>query len=94
VADLGLLKNYPTGTPDSFRYMSRKLEDGTWIAPKLACAWFPDAFIGTMASVMRGLEGSPGAPETSVSDNLQTLRLVLAAYQSMSSGQSVDPSTV
>jgi predicted dehydrogenase len=94
VADLGLLKNYPTGTPDSFRYMSRKLEDGTWIAPKLAGAWFPDAFIGTMASVMRGLEGSPGAPETSVSDNLHTLRLVLAAYQSMSSGQSVDPSTV
>jgi hypothetical protein len=43
---------------------------------------------------MRGLEGSPGTPETSVSDNLHTLRLVLAAYQSMSSGQSVDPSTV
>jgi predicted dehydrogenase len=94
VADLGLLKNYPTGTPDNFRFMSRKLEDGTWITPRLAGAWFPDAFIGTMASVMRGLEGLPGAPETSVSDNLHTLRLVLAAYQSMSSGQSVDPATV
>lgn len=94
VADLGLLKNYPTGMPDGFRYMSRGLEAGTWIAPRLEGTWFPDAFIGTMASVMRGIEGRPGAPETSVRDNLQTLRLVLAAYHSMASGQAVDPARI
>jgi predicted dehydrogenase len=94
VAELGLLKNYPSGVPDSFRYMSRLLQPGTWIAPRLTGTWFPDAFVGTMASVMRGLEGQPGAPETSVRDNLGTLRLVLAAYRSMASGQSVDPATL
>ena len=94
VADLGLLKNYPTGVPDSFRYISRRLQPGTWIAPRLEGTWFPDAFIGTMASVMRGLEGQPGAPETSVRDNLGTLRIALAAYQSMDNGEAVDPATL
>ena len=35
VAELGLNKNYPTGAPDSFRYMSRRLQPGTWISPKV-----------------------------------------------------------
>jgi predicted dehydrogenase len=94
VAELGLLKNYPVGVPDSFRYMSRLLQPGAWITPSLEGTWFPDAFIGTMASVMRGLEGQPGAPETSVRDNLGTLRLVLAAYQSMATAQAVDPAAL
>lgn len=91
VAELGLLKNYPTGVPDSFRYMSRHLQPETWITPNLAGSWFPDAFIGTMASVMRGIEGVPGAPETSVRDNLGTLRIVLAAYRSMAVHRAIDP---
>jgi predicted dehydrogenase len=94
VAELGLLKNYPTGVPDSFRYMSRRLQPETWIAPRLVGSWFPDAFIGTMASVMRGIEGIPGAPETSVRDNLGTLRIVLAAYRSMAERCAVDPSSL
>lgn len=94
VAELGLLKNYPTGAPDSFRYMSRLLQPGTWITPHLSGTWFPDAFIGTMASVMRGLEGQPGAPETSVRDNMGTLRVVLAAYRSMVERRAVDPASV
>ncbi len=94
VAELGLLKNYPHGAPDSFRYTSQRLEPGTWIAPVLEGTWFPDAFIGTMASVMRGLEGAPRAPETSVRDNLGTLRLVLAAYQSMAEARAIDPATL
>ncbi|GCE07661.1 Gfo/Idh/MocA family protein [Dictyobacter aurantiacus] len=94
VAELGLLKNYPTGVPDSFRYMSHNLQSGTWISPDLAGSWFPDAFIGTMASVMRGLEGAPGAPETSLRDNLGTLRIVMAAYRSMTSHCAVDPQSL
>ena len=94
VAELGLSKNYPTGAPDSFRYMSRRLQPGTWISPKLAGTWFPDAFIGTMASVMRGLEGQPGAPETAVADNLGTLRIVLAAYKSMAERCAIDPASL
>ncbi len=94
VAELGLLKNYPAGAPDRFRYMSRRLEPGAWIAPTLAGSWFPDAFIGTIASVMRGLEGELGAPETSVRDNLGTLRLVLAAYKAMAERRVVDPAAL
>ena len=94
VAELGLLKNYPTGVPDSFRYMSRRLQPETWITPHLAGSWFPDAFIGTMASVMRGIEGVPGAPETAVRDNLGTLRVVLAAYRSMAERRAIDPSSL
>ncbi|MDB5060134.1 MAG: gfo/Idh/MocA family oxidoreductase [Chloroflexi bacterium] len=94
VAELGLLKNYPTGVPDAFRYQSMRLQPGTWITPKLEGTWFPDAFVGTMASVMRGLEGASGAPETSVRDNLGTLRVVLAAYQSMATTCAVNPAAL
>src|SRR5258708_281685 len=94
VAELGLLKNYPAGIPDQFRYMSQRLQPGTWITPHLEGSWFPDAFIGTMGSVMRALEGQESAPETSVRDNLNTLRLVLAAYASMKGNQLVDPAAL
>lgn len=94
VAELGLLKNYPSGAPDRFRYRSRHLDGETWISPRLAGSWFPDAFIGTMGSVMRGLEGEAGAPETAVADNLWTLRLVLAAYRSMAERRVVDPASL
>ncbi len=94
VAELGLLKNYPVGAPDGFRYTSRHLELGTWISPRFSSSWFPDAFIGTMASVMRGLEGQPGAPETGVRDNLGTVRVVLAAYRSMAERRAIDPASI
>jgi predicted dehydrogenase len=94
VAEIGLSKNYPVGVPDAFRYCSRQLQPGTWISPNLRGTWFPDAFIGTMASVMRALEGDDGAPETSVRDNLGTLRLVFAAYESMTNRRLVDPGTL
>jgi hypothetical protein len=74
--------------------MSRRLQPGTWISPTFSGTWFPDAFIGTMASVMRGLEGQPGAPETSVADNLGTVRIVLAAYKSMAERCAIDPAAL
>jgi predicted dehydrogenase len=94
VAELGLSKNYPTGAPDGFRYMSRRLQSDAWISPTFSETWFLDAFIGTMASVMRGLEGQPGAPETAIADNLGTLRLVLAAYRSMSERRAIEPASL
>src|SRR5258708_8181384 len=80
LSDLGLLKNYPAGIPDQFGYMSQRLQPGTWITPHLEGSWFPDAFIGTMGSVMRALEGQEPAPETPVRDNLNTLRLLFPPY--------------
>jgi predicted dehydrogenase len=45
-------------------------------------SWFPDAFIGTMASVMRCVEGSAQSIPTAVEDALQTMALVDAACRS------------
>ena len=52
---------------------------GGWQRPRWQEAWFPDAFVGPMAELLRDLEGS--APATSTgADNLLTLALVDAAY--------------
>jgi predicted dehydrogenase len=51
--------------------------------------WFPDAFIGTMGSVMDAI--ASGTPlRASVADNIGTLKMVEALYQSMESGASVN----
>ncbi|MEE2657329.1 MAG: Gfo/Idh/MocA family oxidoreductase [Candidatus Latescibacterota bacterium] len=85
VRTMGLLMNYPDGSPDIFRtYIGE-----TWQSYEFAETWFPDAFVGTMASVMRALDGDIEHPETDVHDNLRTLRLVFAAYESMRTGNSV-----
>tara|TARA_B100001013_G_C24551513_1_gene418822 strand:+ start:95 stop:247 length:153 start_codon:yes stop_codon:yes gene_type:complete len=44
-------------------------------------SWFPDAFIGPMASIMRFKEGADVLP-TSVEGAIKTMQLVEAAYQS------------
>ncbi len=36
-----------------------------------------------MSSLMRAMSGEIGRPETDVRDNLETLRVVFAAYESM-----------
>ncbi|MCC7264776.1 MAG: Gfo/Idh/MocA family oxidoreductase [Candidatus Latescibacteria bacterium] len=86
---LGLLMNYPKGVSDGFRYTCRGLAKGQWLSTELEGSWFPDAFVGPMASLMRALAGEIAAPETAVQDNLKTLELVFAAYESMRSGQVV-----
>jgi predicted dehydrogenase len=84
---LGLLMNYPRGVPDGFRFTSRQLGKGQWISAELEGSWFPDAFVGPMSSLMRALAGEIETPETAVRDNLKTLELVFAAYDSMRTGQ-------
>ena len=80
VRKLGLLMDYPTGVADSFRYKSG---DGGWCQEDFAESWYPDAFVGTMSSLMRAATGEIDRPETDVHDNLKTVRLVFAAYDSM-----------
>jgi len=86
-AQLGVNLNYPEGLPDKFEYCV--LTDGEppqWQSVELKGTWFPDAFIGTMASVMRFVEGSSSDLPTSVDDAFETMALVEAAYQSSASG--------
>jgi predicted dehydrogenase len=90
---LGWLYGYPVGLPDSISFMSRKLRPDWWVTPVLEGKWFPDAFLGPMASLMESLQtGKP--PVTSGDDNLRTLQLVFAAYKSMAEHRAVSPKEI
>ncbi len=88
VRRLGLLLDYPTGAPDALRYITRG--SGEWSEVEFGETWFPDAFVGPMSSLMRALGGEIERPETDVEDNVHTLRLVFAAYESMRTGRAID----
>jgi predicted dehydrogenase len=82
-ATMGLLMDYPHGIADVFEYCL--LEEGkspAWKSLALDGSWFPEAFIGTMANLMRYNEGTDQQLETSVEDVIQTMAVVEAAYQS------------
>ncbi|WOO42704.1 Gfo/Idh/MocA family oxidoreductase [Rubellicoccus peritrichatus] len=86
-AKMGLLMNYPDGVPDKFEYCL--LEDDSapqWVEQTLEGSWFPEAFVGTMASLMRYVEGSSETLPTSVDDIVDTMALVEAAYESSEAG--------
>jgi predicted dehydrogenase len=54
---------------------------GGWHRPRWDEAWFPDAFVGPMAELLRDLEGTEPATCTG-RDNLVTMAAVEAAYRS------------
>jgi len=86
-ATMGLLMDYPNGVPDEFEYCL--LEAGTtpqWQKVQLEGSWFPDAFIGTMGSLMRYKEGSSNSLPTSVEDVIKTMAVVESAYISSDRG--------
>lgn len=81
--------DYPHGSPSTLDYCLRS-EPGVWHKPRWEERWFPDAFVGTMAQLMRAiLEGTE--PEISGRDNLRTLALVDACYLSVAEHRAVDP---
>jgi len=82
-ARIGLLMDYPRGVGDVFEYCV--LDEGSepeWTSVEIEGSWFPDAFIGTMAQVMRAREGSAPEMPTSVEDVIKTMACVEAAYES------------
>ena len=88
-AKMGLLMNYPDGVPDDFSY--RLKSDREWTRQKLEGSWFPDAFIGTMSSLMRYAEGESDSLPTSVRDVLDSMAVVEAAYASSAAGGAKPP---
>lgn len=87
IAKMGLLMNYPQGVPDEMEFcILRESEPPRWERVNLEGSWFPDAFIGTMSSVMRWVEGTDQKAATSVDDALKTMALVEAAYRSSEQG--------
>ncbi|WP_432714829.1 Gfo/Idh/MocA family protein [Pedobacter sp.] len=86
-AKMGLLMDYPHGVPDLFEYCL--IEEGSlpeWKTVKLEGSWFPEAFIGTMSSLMRYAEGSSTSLPTNVEDVIQTMAAVESAYISSDTG--------
>jgi predicted dehydrogenase len=88
----GVLKNYPTGEPDKFEYITIE-EDRyhEWKTKQIEGTWFPHAFIGSMAQVMLAAEGTIKQADNSVEDCIHTMACVEAAYQS-SEGGGIAPS--
>jgi predicted dehydrogenase len=64
---------YPARTPSTIDYSTRRQPD-TWVSPRWAEVWFPDAFVGTMAQLLCALEDGTD-PEISGRDNLETIAL-------------------
>ncbi|SDX19471.1 Predicted dehydrogenase [Lutibacter oricola] len=86
-ARIGLLLDYPNGKPDLFQYcIVKEGEEPKWVEVELEGSWFPDAFVGTMASLMRYVEGSTDELPTSVEDVVHSMAIVEAAYESNNEG--------
>ncbi len=82
-AQIGVNLNYPQGMPDT---LSLGVEGAGWTELPISGNWFPDAFIGSMASLQCFVEGSSSNLPTSVEDAIQTMALVEAAYTSSAQG--------
>jgi predicted dehydrogenase len=64
---------WPERRPSTLDY-SRTSDSGAWHRPRWPEAWFPDAFAGTMAGLLRSIEDG-AEPDISGRDNLKTLEL-------------------
>ena len=86
-AKMGLLMDYPHGVPDVFEYcLVEEGKEPEWKHLELEGSWFPEAFIGTMSSLMRYKEGSSDVLHTGVEDVIKTMAVVESAYLSSDKG--------
>jgi len=86
---LGLLYDYPTGRVDTLEVNSSKLPTDGWTPYPVTTRWFPDAFIGTMGSLLGAIAGK-NSLRSSVEENLGTLKLVAALYESIATNRVVE----
>jgi predicted dehydrogenase len=78
---IGLMYDYPRGRADTLELCSRVLPTDGWLHYPVTSRWIPTAFIGPMASLLKAAAtGNP--PATNGRDNLATLRIVHALYES------------
>lgn len=85
IGDIGWCKN-PYTTPSSLDYARKG--DADFHRPRWKESWFPDAFAGTMGDLLLALDEGR-APNISGRDNLLTMALVDAAYQSAREKRSI-----
>ena len=78
---------YPAREPSTLRFTCKSMP-GQWIEPKWDTVWFPDAFRGTMSSLLCAIEAD-AEPEISAADNVQTIACVEACYRSIAEKRTV-----
>ncbi|QHW29603.1 Gfo/Idh/MocA family oxidoreductase [Paenibacillus rhizovicinus] len=79
--------SYPERSPSTFAMTTRRAPN-EWIRPQWDAVWFPDAFQGTMAQLLRAVE-TDTEPEIGGRDNLRTMAAVDACYRSIAEGRTV-----
>lgn len=70
--------SWPRHSPSKIEYSTVR-DGGAWHRPRWPQAWFPDAFSGTMAGLLRALE-TGREPDISGRDNLRTIALCEAVF--------------
>lgn len=80
VIRVGVYLDYPKGLPDKFEFITLKDDQG-WRERKLEGSWFPNAFVGPMAGLMRKMEDPGYEFVNSVQDAILTMELVEKCYQ-------------
>jgi predicted dehydrogenase len=80
--------DYPSGSPSTLRYCSKRDTGGKWLEPTWDTRWFPHAFAGVMEQLQFALK-SGETPELNGADNVRTMALVEAGYRAMAEGRSV-----
>jgi predicted dehydrogenase len=91
-ARLGVNLDYPRGLPDEVEYCApRSGEAPEWKSIPSAGNWFPHAFVGSMASLMRFANGESGVLPTAVEDAFRTMAVVEACYESSARGATPIP---
>ena len=78
---------YPDRCPSTLRFTSKRYPH-QWIEPQWDTVWFPDAFEGTMAQLLRAVEKG-AEPEISARDNVHTIACVEACYKSIAEKRTV-----
>lgn len=90
---MGLSYDYPDGREDTLQWSGSLKYPEHRFEARLEGKWIPDAFIGPMASLIGAVDQDGDLP-TSGRDNLDTLRVVGAAYLSASENRSVRPEEI
>jgi len=78
---------YPERNPSTLDYTTTASNE--WHRPRWNEVWFPDAFVGPMAQLLCALEDGT-TPEIGGDDNLHTMALVEACYQSAREHRAVE----
>jgi predicted dehydrogenase len=73
--------DYPNHRPSTLTFTT-SAQPNVWLTPHWNDVWFPDAFQGPMAELMQAI-ATGAEPETNGTDNLKTMALIEAGYQSV-----------